>query len=110
MTKIWEWLKEWWTVIFFGLIVLLIVGTFVWLVFIYEPLTEGVVIGKEYTPAHSVYSPIHMTVNGKNQLIPHWDYKPDRWYVYVQNGEDTDCWYVTESYYDSVKIGDWVTK
>lgn len=110
MSKIWEWLKEWWTVIFFGFIVLLIAGTFVWYVFIHEPLTEGVVIGKDYTPAHKVYSPIHMNVNGKTQIIPHWNYVSEKWCITVQNGDDTDWWYVSESYYDSVKIGDWVSK
>lgn len=110
MTKIWEWLKEWWYVVFFGALFLLFAGLLFWCLFTYTPLTEGVVIRKDYTPAHNVYSPIHMNVNGKTQIIPHWNYHPDRWSVTVQNGEDTDWWYVSESYYDSVKIGDWVTK
>lgn len=96
MTNIWEWLKEWGPVVFFGLIILLIVGTLAYFLFIHEPLTEGYVIGKNYTPAHNTYAPIHMNVNGRC--------------ITVQNGDNTDWWYVSESYYDSVKIGDWVTK
>lgn len=110
MSRIWEWLKEWWFVILAGIVVLSFVGALFWAVFTYEPLTEGIVIGKEYTPAHSVYSPIHMTVNGVSQTIPRWRNEPEKWRVTVQNGDATDLWYVSQAYYESVKIGDWVTK
>ena len=110
MSRIWEWLKEWWLIILAGIVFLLFVGALFWAVFTYEPLTEGVVIGKEYMPARSVYSPIYMTINGRNQTISRWRNEPEKWCVTVQNGDATDSWYVSQVYYDSVKIGDWVTK
>lgn len=36
--------------------------------------------------------------------------QPDRWIIEIQNGDEKDWWSVTENYYDSVKIGDWVEK
>ena len=37
-------------------------------------------------------------------------YESPKWIVMVQDGEDKDWWYVTENYYDSVHVGDWVKK
>ena len=110
MKRIWEWVQEWWLAVI-GVVSILLLGAFmVWVLFIHKPLTEGYVTGKDYTPAHNSYAPIHMNVNGTTQIIPHWNYYPDKWKLTIQNGEDTDWWYVSESYYDSVKIGEWVTK
>jgi len=110
MNRVWSWVKEWWGVVFIGLVALAVFGTIIWMVFFYEPLTEGVVIGKDYTPAYNTYAPIHMNVDGKTQIIPQWRYVSEKWCVTVQNGDNTDWWYVSQEYYDSVKIGDWVTK
>ena len=104
-----EW-YEWIGVAFAAIIVIALICMLGWCLFIYKPLTEGYVIGKEHSAAHQIYSPIHMNVNGKMQLIPYWNYQPDRWSITVQNGDNTDWWYVSESYYDSVHVGDWVTK
>ena len=73
-----------------------------------KPLYGGTVIEKCYEPAHKVYQPI--VIPGKNVLIiPHWIHYSDRWYIWIQNGEEKDSWDVTEEYYNSVEVGDYVT-
>lgn len=96
-TKIWEWLQEWWRVILLVIFVGLVIGYITWAI-LSPKLTEGVVTNKWFYPGYS-----HCTEKDC-------EYYPARWIVNVRNGEDTDSWYVSESYYDSVKIGDWVTK
>ena len=74
-----------------------------------KPLYEGTVTDKHYDEAHRIYSPMIMNVNKHTQIIPRWIHYPDRWYVSVQNGEEKDIWEVTEEYYDSVEVGDYIT-
>lgn len=112
MKKAWRWLKydnNWAYVLF----LIAIVSVIAWIVISlinYTPLTEGAVTNKFYEPAHQVYDPIYITVDGKNQTIPRYRYVGDRWKIVITNGDDTDVWYVSESYYDSVHVGDWVNK
>lgn len=97
MTKIWEWLQEWWHVIAFVSFCLLIIGFIVWAI-LSPKLTEGIVTNKWYYPGYS-------TCTGKGC-----EYNPAKYTVTIQNGEDKDTWYVSESYYDNVHVGDWVQK
>lgn len=55
------------------------------------PITEGEVYDKFYFPSDE-------------------QFKPGKFMIKIRNGERTDTWYVTEKYYESVKVGDWVTK
>ena len=75
-----------------------------------KTLNAGIVIGKEFSPAHKVYSPLIMHINKHTQIIPRWITHSDRWYIYVQDGDDKDCWEVSKEYYDSVEIGDHVER
>ena len=74
-----------------------------------KPLYQGIVIDKQYSPAHELYQPIIINVNKRVTIIPHWIHIPDYWYIWIQNGEEKDSWKVSEDYYNSVKIGDYVT-
>lgn len=112
MRKAWEWLTDDcnWLCICGLIFILFIFGALVYAFVTYTPLTEGVVTNKFHHPAHNVYSPIYVTINGKQQTIAHYRWVGDEWIITVRNGDDTDTWYVSESYYDSVHVGDWVTK
>ena len=113
MSEIFDFLREWWGVILIVIVGVLVIVGFVWC-FIQVAnaphLQEGEVIAKEYRPAHSVYSPSYIRINGESQIISNYRTEPEKWLVTVQNGEEMDIWYVSESYYNSVKVGDWVTK
>lgn len=39
-----------------------------------------------------------------------YSYSPGKWIISVENDGKTDMWYVSENFYDSVHIGDWVKK
>lgn len=105
-----EWLEENLIYIILGILGAALLGGLIWFISGYEPLTEGEVIYKDFYPAHDVYYPIHITVDGMSQTINNYRYVGDRWRLTIQNGEHTDMWYVSESFYNSVKVGDWVTK
>lgn len=98
MAKVKNFIEEWWYVI---LMVVFIIGFI--LVIILEAtapkLTEGLVMNKIASPGYH-----HCVENGKCV------YESPKWIVMVQDGEDKDWWYVTENYYDSVHVGDWVKK
>ena len=63
-----------------------------------KDLTEGMVMNKRYSAGYVLF------------LNDRYHVQPDRWIVEIQNGDQKDWWTVTENYYDSVKIGDWVEK
>lgn len=63
-----------------------------------KDLTEGMVMNKRYSAGYVLY------------LNDHYQVQPERWIVEIQNGDEKDWWTVTENFYDSVKIGDWVKK
>lgn len=90
-------LADWWGVILTVIVGLLVIGFIVWAI-LSPKLTEGIVTDKSYWPGYSSCSDKDC------------EYTPPRWIVSVQNGEDRDSWYVSESYYDRVKVGEWVTK
>ena len=97
MKKVENFLMEWWGVICTALFILLVVVSIIWAV--KQPrLSEGSVTNKMHFPGYSI-----CTDKGC-------DYTPSKWIVSIQNGEEFDSWYVSESYYDSVHIGDWVKK
>ena len=94
-----------------GLVLIMIVaGALAYMLISYRPLTEGEVIGKKHLPAFGEYVPESLAVNGKQKNLPRHRYYGERWRITVRNGDDEDIWYVSEKYYDSVRIGDWVTK
>lgn len=103
-------MSEWWSVILFITVIALAFAVIAMFFINYDPLTEGEVIDKYYEPAHEVYSPINITIDGKNQTIQNWRQVGDKWRLIVQNGDKKDIWFVSESFYNSVKVGDWVKK
>lgn len=112
MKKAWAWITEDcnWLYVCMAAVVLAIFGGIVYFIATYTPLGEGVVINKFYEPAHSVYSPVTLYVNGKTEIIPTYKMVGDKWRVDVRNGEDEDIWYVSEEFYNAVHVGDWVKK
>ena len=67
--------------------------------FVAPHLAEGMVMNKWISPAYKTCDE-----DG------HCSYRSTKYVIAVQDGDTKDWWYVTENYYDSVKIGDWVTK
>lgn len=74
-----------------------------------SPLYAGTVTEKVYSPAHKIYWPIYIRTNKSTQVIPHWIHYPDSWYILIQNEDKKDSWTVSEEYYNSVEVGDYVT-
>ena len=90
-------IMRWFGLIFFALIaVLVIIGIVCSARHTY--LTEGTVTNKMFFPGYS-----NCTDGGC-------DYRAPRWIISIQNGDEFESWYVSENYYDSVHIGDWVRK
>ena len=75
-----------------------------------KTLNAGVVTEKQFSPAHKTYSPMILRVNGHTRIIPRWMNHPDKWFVYVQDGEDRDCWSVSKVYFESVEVGEYVQR
>lgn len=75
-----------------------------------KSIDYGTVTDKQYIPARQVYSPLIMIVNKQTKIIPRYIYHPQMWRIYVQNDDGGEWWSVTEDYYNSVKIGDFVDR
>ena len=103
-----EWFSDNFGKVFF-ICVIILVGASIYLALTDTVLTEGMVTDKQYHKAHLVYSPIWIYSNGA-KTIPRYRVEPDIWAVSVKNGDDTDVWYVTKEFYDSVSIGEWVRR
>lgn len=82
-----------------------------------EPITEGTIYDKEFTPAHtSTYIlPQSMYINGRVTIIniPHTSYEDDKYVLYISCMVDderrTNSFEVSKDVYDSYEIGDWFT-
>lgn len=97
MNKVKDFLEEWWYMILTAIAIILVVAGIIWAA--KQPrLPEGYVTNKMHFPGYS-----HCGENGC-------DYTSAKWIITVQNGDEFDSWYVSERYYDSVHIGDWVRK
>lgn len=75
-----------------------------------KTLSEGTVYSKTHIPEHRnmYFMPVH---TGKMvRLIPRYSYHPNSWEVCVKNEKDRDCWNVSEEFYDSVEIGEYIYK
>lgn len=77
-------------------------------------ITEGEVYAKEYRKAFTTvnYYPVVIS-NGKTtttMIIPYTVYYPERWVIFIKSFEDgewlTEDYFVSESIYNSVNIGD----
>lgn len=77
-------------------------------------ITEGEVINKNFTPAHSETSMLPIvTTDGKNIstiIVPYVYHYSDTYKItirdYIDNEEQTETYRVTKEVYDSVDIGD----
>lgn len=82
-----------------------------------EPITEGTIYDKEFTPAHveTYIFPQSMYINGHVTIIniPRTSYKNDEYVLYICNMVDddrkTNAFKVSKDVYDSYEIGDWFT-
>ena len=93
-----------------GIVLLVTLGFIVYMIASYTPLMEGTVVAKFYEPSRSVYSPSHVTIDGKDQTIHNYRYESEKFKLVIENGDDKDIWFVTEEFYSNVKVGDFVTK
>ena len=75
-----------------------------------KSIDYGTVVDKSFSPAHQTWSPIIMHVNKQTKIIPRWINHSDSWSILVENEEGRDWWSVSESYYNSVEIGDSVDR
>ena len=97
MRRITDFLCDYGPAIFAALLVIVVVGMIVYE--IARPhLVEGVITNKMHFPGYSTCD--------DNKCKWH----SESWIVMVQDGDEFDSWYVSERYYDSVQIGDWVKK
>ena len=76
----------------------------------HKSLNAGTVIDKKFSPAHKTYNPMILHIGKQTQIIPRWITHSDSWAIWVQDGEDKDCWEVSKEYYKSVQIGDHVER
>lgn len=77
-------------------------------------ITEGEVYAKEYREAFTTVNCYPVVIsNGKTtttMIIPYTVYYPERWVIFIKSFEDgewlTEDYFVSESIYNSVNIGD----
>ena len=97
MKRITDFLFDYGPAIFATLLVIVVIG-----VIVYEAtrphLVEGLITNKMHFPGYSTCD--------DNKCKWH----SEQWIVTVQDGDEFDSWFVSERYYDSVQIGDWVKK
>jgi len=73
-------------------------------------INNGTVKDKSFVPAHRTYQPIIMMQNRHTQIIPRWISHADSWSILVENEDGKEWWNVTEDYYNSVNIGDYIDR
>ena len=73
-------------------------------------VNNGTVVKKEFTAAHKTYAPTIMHIGKMTQIIPRWISHPDSWHILVENDGHREWWDVTEEYYNSIDIGDYVDR
>lgn len=112
LTDIWEWICDNIAGIIIVLVALCLVAFFAFAIGEAMPqLTEGVVVGKDHTPASSWVSMIY---TGKI-MVPVRQYRAARWSIQVrgvtEGGEErTEWWDVTEADWLQLEIGDTVRR
>jgi len=71
-------------------------------------VNNGIVVEKSFTAAHRTYAPI--IIGKAPHIIPRWHSHPDSWRILVENDAHREWWDVTEEFYNSVDIGDYVDR
>jgi len=71
---------------------------------------NGVVRSKSFTPAHKTHYFQPLRIGNITRLIPHTVSHADSWRILVANEEAEEWWDVTEEYFDTVNIGDYVDR
>lgn len=75
-----------------------------------KSIDHGIVKEKQYSPSHKVYQPMIMNAGKKTRIIPRWITKSDSWKILVENDDGSDWWIVSEEYYNTVEVGDYVER
>ena len=73
-------------------------------------VNNGIVVEKAFIAAHRTYAPMIMHIGRMTQIIPHWRSHPDSWRILVEKDDHREWWDVTEEFYNSVDIGDYVDR
>lgn len=101
--------KEYFLGVLCWLLGLLIIGVFLWTVLYYidssnlpQKSGKGEIINKGYTPEHFQTTYIH----SGNTLIPVTNFVPAHYQIVLKINDLTDRVNITESYYDSLEVGD----
>ena len=70
----------------------------------------GIVKEKSFIPAHRTYQPMILVSGTRTQVIPRWVSHEASWQILVENDKDREWWHVSESYFNSVNVGDYVNR
>lgn len=70
----------------------------------------GTVKEKSFVPAHRTYQPMIIHISKSTRIIPRWVSHADSWSILVENEDGREWWSVTENYYNSVDVGDYVDR
>lgn len=70
----------------------------------------GIVKEKSFVPAHRTYQPMIIVSGARTQVIPCWVSHEASWQILVENDKGNDWWYVSEDYFNSINIGDYVNR
>lgn len=73
-------------------------------------INNGTVAEKAFKAAHRTYAPMIMRISKTTKIIPRWYSHPDSWRILVENDGHREWWDVTEEFYNSVDIGDYVDR
>ena len=70
----------------------------------------GMVKEKSFVPARRTYQPMIIHISKSTRVIPRWVSHADSWSILVENEDGREWWRVTENYYNSVDVGDYVDR
>ena len=73
-------------------------------------VNNGIVVEKEFIAAHRTYAPMIIHIGKATKIIPRWLSHPDSWHILVENDAHREWLDVTEEFYNSVDIGDYVDR
>lgn len=76
----------------------------------HKVLMSGTVVAKTHIPQSRAYRPLMMVIGKHVQFFPRWVTVQEKWIVTVNSEDYNDDWEVTEEYYKTVNIGDYVDR
>jgi len=91
-------------------IVICVIVCTVLILSITKTIDYGTVTDKRFEPQHTEQKRRYVYIKKQRHVRRYWVTIPDTWKIRVENEEGSEWWIVTEEYYNSVEVGDYVDR